>query len=142
MSTPVYNSMKRNGAVPCRWIDLLDDEISNQIAVAGAASVVWGKTFTPPKNCSFGMILKFTSSGTVNVKVELESGLLVPTTEGATDTNYGVGDTVGIVTATTTQVLVPSPVVSPYLRLKLSGLAGNDASTILTKCAFTFEKNL
>lgn len=135
-----YQSMKRPGPPACKFIDLLDDETLIQLAVA-STGVVYGKSFIPPKNCTFGMIGKFSSPGVVNVKIELESGILLPTTEGSADTLWAVGDLVVTVTATTAFATVAAPVVAPYCRLKLTGLGSNDAGTILTNCAFTFEKN-
>ncbi len=137
-----YQTTKRPGPPACKFMDLLDDETSNQLAVA-STGVVYGKSFIPPKNCTFGLIGKFSSPGVVNVKIELESGLALPTTEGSADSLWAVGEvvTTGIV-ATTAFALSASPVVAPYCRLKLTGVGSNDAGTILTNCAFTFEKNL
>lgn len=130
------------GPPKCNYLDLLANESGNAITVA-STGVAYGKCFTPPKNCSFGMIVKFSSSGAVNVKVELESGIAPPTTEGSSDTNWGVGDTtISAVVDTNTHVVVASPVVAPYCRLKLTGLGSNDASTALAKAYFCFEKNL
>lgn len=126
----------------CSYLDLLAAESGNALVVA-STGVVYGKCFPLMKNVSFGFICRFTSPGNVTVKVELESGIAPPTTEGSSDTEWGVGDIViAAVTATTVQVVAAAPVVAPYARLKLTGSGSNDALTTLAKAYLTFEKNL
>lgn len=121
--------------------DTLLDEASNQLPVASTATV-YGKAFMPPKNSSFGLILKFGSSGAVDVKVEVECGILPPTTENAADAAWAVGDTVSSgITDTVSHALVASPVVAPYCRFKFTGQGANAASTYVSNAKFTFAKN-
>lgn len=123
-------------------VDTLLDESSNQLAVASTATV-YGKAFMPPKNCSFGMFIRFVSAtNPVDVKVELECGVLPPTTENAADTNWAVGDTLSSgITDEVTHALVAAPVTTPYCRLKLTGQGSNAADTILEYAKFTYSKN-
>ena len=121
--------------------DTLLDETSAQLAVASTATV-YGKAFMPPKNSSFGMFLRFTSAAAVDVKVELECGILPPTTENSADTDWAVGDTLSAgITDEVTHALVAAPVAAPYCRLKLTGQGSNAASTVLEYAKFTFSKN-
>lgn len=125
-----------------KYIDLLPDETNAQLAVAGVTTV-YGKSFIPPKNCSFGLVYKFASPGVVLVKVELESGIDKPGTENSADTAWAVGEIVNAAVAdTVAHAEVASPVVAPYCRLKLTGSGANDAGTYLASCKFTYEKNM
>lgn len=122
--------------------DLLIDETDQQLIINGTATV-YGKAFLPPKNSSFGIFLKFgTVTNPCDVKVELEVGILPPTTEGSADSNWAVGDTISEgITDEVMHALVASPVAAPYCRLKLTGQGLNAADTILNYAKFTFAKN-
>lgn len=122
--------------------DLLANETNNQLEIATTATV-YGKAFVPPKNSSFGMFLRFgTVTNPCDVKVELEVGILPPTTEGSADTAWAVGDTLSEgITDEVMHALVASPVAAPYCRLKLTGQGSNAADTILNYARFTFAKN-
>ena len=124
------------------YVDTLLDEPSNQIAVA-STGVAYGKAFKPPKNSSFGMFIRFSSvTNPVDVKVEMECGILQPTEEGSVDSDWGVGDTLSEgITDEVMHPLVAAPVTTPYCRLKLTGQGSNAADTILNYAVFTFSKN-
>lgn len=122
--------------------DTLLDETLNKILVA-STGVAYGKAFMPPKNCSFGTFLRFDSVlNSVDVKVEVECGILPPTTEGAADAAWAVGDTLSDgITDEVMHALVAAPVVAPYCRFKLTGQNANASDVYLVAAYFTFAKN-
>jgi len=124
---------KQNGVV--QNFDLLAAG-SGDIAV-NAAATAYSYIFTCPKDVSFGFELKFKSSGSVKVDIEIEQGNTAPATEGASDSNMVVPDGAGYliedVTDTNVHVVAYAPVVSNFLRIKLTGQVGNDASTVLER---------
>ncbi len=113
-------------------LDLISKETNSQLAVAGTATA-YSQSFLWPNGSAFSVELKFTSSGSVDVKVEIESGDVEPTTEGSADTtNYGVGNVMSTgITDEVVHYIPPSPTVSKYCRFKLTGQGSNDASTVL-----------
>lgn len=108
--------------------------IGGVTSAAVASTGTWySKHFRLRKNSVFGVLLKLSSSGAIDVKVELEVGNTTPT-EGAADSAglWAVGDTIssGLVTAGP-HALPVSPVVAKWGRLKLTGQGSNHASTAL-----------
>lgn len=75
------------------------------------------------------------ASGTVDLKIEVEQGNTLPDTEGASDTDWAVAenaqDVESALADTNQHFKKLSPVVSLYGRLKITGGASNDASTVL-----------
>lgn len=120
-------------------LDLIALESGSEITV-NAGGVAYTKSFITPSFDSAAMELEFDSPGTVDVKVEIESGSVVPTTEGSADAvNYGVGNTLSAgITDEVVHWIAPSPTVSKFLRFKLSGQGSNDAATKLTKLKFHY----
>lgn len=104
------------------------------IAIAGEVTV-YTKAFKLAFGEYFSLFYKLASEGTVNVRVELEQCWTFPSTEGSQDNNYvepeGMSD-IDTVTDETQHCKSISPIPSEYGRLKLTGLSGNDASTVLT----------
>jgi len=115
-------------------LDLIDLETGDELAVASTATA-YSKSFLWPRGSSFSLEYQFTSDGSVDVKVEIESGTSAPTTEGSADTdNYAVGNTISSgITDEVTHFTAPSPTVSQFCRLKLTGQGSNAASTVLSK---------
>lgn len=115
-------------------MNLIDDETGSQLAVASTGTA-YSKSFLWPHGSSFSVEFQFTSDGAVDVKVEIESGGVTPTTEGSADTtNYGVGNTISSgITDEVVHFAAPAPTVSKYCRLKLTGQGSNAASTVLSK---------
>ena len=113
-------------------LNLIALETNSQLAVASTGTA-YSQSFLWPRGSSFSVEYKFTSSGNVDVKVEIESGSSEPDTEGAADTtNYAVGNT--IQANITDEVLhfdPPAPTVSKYCRFKFTGQGSNAASTVL-----------
>ena len=115
-----------------------DNEVVDILAINAAASIAvasgetaWSRSFPLPKNRDFGLEVKFTSSGSVNVQIDLEEGNQAPTTEDAIDATWWVGDAVSAgVTVETPSGLAVAPIVALYGRIKFTGLSGNHASTV------------
>ena len=134
-----YNNEKSSNEL----LDLLNSvEGAASIAVASTA-VVYGKSFALPKNKSFGGIFRASSSGTVNLKVELEVGNneLTAAQEGQAVSTWAVAQTIDTLVATAAVAKAVSPVVARYGRLKLTGLSGNHASTALAQAELGISKN-
>jgi len=120
---------------PVNSIDLLSAAGVTELAVANT-DTAYSYSFPSRPGKSFGLLLKFSvSSGSPNVKVEVEQGQDRPGTEGSADTNnFAVGQSADCVIdsgANTTGLrFYPfPPIVAPYQRLKFTGLTGNAAST-------------
>lgn len=122
-------------------LDLLNDvQGAATLAVAGVTTV-YGKSFSLPKNHSFGLQYRFTGTA-IQVKVELEQGNDQPTTEGAADTAWGVGHTIdSAVVASAALVKAVTPVVAKYGRLKLTGSGANNADCLLVLAKLGLTKN-
>lgn len=123
-------------------IDLLADETSNQIAVA-STGVAYGKYFALPRNCTFGLDVKMGSSGSVDVKIDLEQGSVPPTTDGSADTtNYGVGDDISSgITDKIAHILAVVPVPTKFARFKFTGQGANAASTYVERLGLVLTRN-
>jgi hypothetical protein len=115
-------------------MNLIALETGAELAVA-STGVAYSQSFLTPNFSSAALEYQFTSDGTVDVKVEIESGEDAPATEGSADTDgYGVGNQISSSIADeNVHWSAPSPTVSKRLRLKLTGQGSNDASTKLTK---------
>lgn len=115
-------------------MDLLAIEGAASIAVAGVTTV-WGKSFKVPIKRAMSLEAKFTSSGTVEVDVDLEYGNVALTAgqENLTNANYvvPVGES-AIISAAAAQVYIGpfSPTAAKYARVKLTGSGSNHASTV------------
>jgi len=125
---------KHNGVVDN--FDLLAAAGVTEIAVAGVTSV-YSETFACPKDVSFGFEFKFDSDGTVECDIEIEQGNTPPATEGVADTNMVVPEGMGYLMENIGDKLVHvapyAPVVSNFLRAKISGTGVNAATTVLER---------
>ena len=125
---------KHNGVVE-NW-DFLDAADVDEIAVAGVTTV-YSETFVCPKDVTFGFEFKFDSDGVVECDLEIEQGNIAPVTEGAADANMVVPEGAGYLMENVGDKLVHvasyAPVVSNFLRVKISGTGANDASTVLER---------
>lgn len=124
-------------------IDLLTDvEGASTLAVPGAVTTVYGKSFPLEKNHSYGLIYRFTGT-TITVKVELEVGNARPGTEGAADTSWAVAhvlDTAVVASAALAKGV--DPVVAKYGRLKLTPSGSNHNDVLLVLAQLGVSKNL
>lgn len=121
--------------------DLLALAGVTELAVASTGTA-YGYSFPLPRDAFFAFELQMSSGGTIDVKVELEVGNARPATEGSSDSNFVVADTIssGIV-ATTLQFLASDPPVAQYGRLKFTGQGSNAASTKVTRARLCVSKN-
>ncbi len=135
--------MSKEPIPPVKTISLLIDGTTT-LAVASTGTA-YTKAIQLQSRKSFGIVFNITSSGTVTVKAEIEQGKVLPTTQGSADaTNYNVGletsSTISSDLATTgLRFLAFSPIVSPYIRVKLTGSGSNHASTTMTVDLFTID---
>ena len=123
---------------------------SKSIAVASTA-VVYCQSFPLHRGMTFCWELQFTSSGTVAVTVELEQANQPPTTELTADTafaipldklgNYGMFPAGKCSAAATTYIVSYQPDATILGRLKLTGGASNDATTVLSLARLYQIKN-
>ncbi len=115
--------------------NILTSADSTDIAVAGAVTV-YTKVFKLAFGEYFCLSYKATvSAGAPDLKIELQQSFQEPTTEGATDSNWVEPENMAdIETSLTTETYHHkslSPVTLPFARLKITGAAGNAASTVL-----------
>jgi len=106
------------------------------IAVASQATV-----YTHSIHVGYGEYFKLTykatsATGTPDVKIEMEVGDVVPTTEGSADTtNYSVPENMSPIESNliteTLHSKALNPPVSKYIRFKITGNADNPSDTIL-----------
>lgn len=120
-------------------------KVADAVAIASQA-VVYTNAFRLQFSDTFGAsFLANSASSTPDLKIELEQGDNLPTTEGSSDANYVVGDGVGDIytnlIAETTKRRAISPVPSMYGRFKITGNAGNVADTVLTIILFMQEQS-
>ena len=111
---------------------ILNSSDSKTIAIASTATV-YTKSFKFPYGGSFGISAKATSSGTINLQIELEESWKEPVNEGVADVYYvvpdGISDIWSAITDSNQHHKAISPVVMRYGRFKITGLTGNDAAT-------------
>ncbi len=110
--------------------------VSGDILV-NATGTAFGRSFPLRRGMTYGWEVQFTSPGSVNVKIELEQGNQRPGTEGSSDTAWAVPDnkTANVmfpaITDTNVHFTAYSPDATAFGRLKMTGIAGNDAGTKL-----------
>ena len=111
------------------------------------ADVVYSNAMILPRQASFGIELQF-SGGVIDVLIDAQQANVAPATEGAADSNYVVPENsagnsvgrVGNITNTDVHVINFAPVVSGFLRLRLTGQGLNGATTKLTRAKFVYVK--
>ena len=112
-------------------------------APVAAEGVFYSESF-PIENATYAFEYMFTSSGTVKVKIELEQGNSVPATEGAASALFVVPD--GALELDNecadeiNHIRAYAPCSAAFGRIKVTGLATNDASTVLSKLKMSIAK--
>lgn len=111
------------------------DNKTTDIAVASTATV-YTRSFKLGFGDHFGISYKATSSsGTPDLKIELEQSFQEPATEGSQDDNWVQGENISdIETSLTTETMHHKeivPVTLPYARIKITGNAANPADTTI-----------
>lgn len=121
------------------------DGSSGIIAVASTATV-YSRSFDLSLAKFFGLWIIATSvTGTPNIKVELEEGPTRPTTEGSAETTLfvepdGFDDLFSAINDELAHIKTIAPVPMKYGRLKITGLEGNPADTLVTAKLFLQEE--
>lgn len=124
-------------------INLTNAAGSNDIAINGT-EVIYTASFPTKRAKDIGIWLKATSAvGTPGLKIQLEQGRALPTTEGAADSDWTVGDGVPDIYSSlkdeSAHIKSVDLVPMPYARLKITGLSSNPADTILDAEVFIQE---
>jgi len=117
--------------------------------VVNATAVARSVSFLMPRDAVFGVRLKFSSGGSVDVKVELEQGSVRLDDRAADTTKYAVaenssGTTQGLIRSGITDELSHTiqfaPVYSPFARILLTGQGANAADTQLDEFELIYVK--
>lgn len=123
------------------------------IALSGGSITVNGtgtaysKSFQLPSDASFAFEVKFSSVGTINVKIELEQSNRKPAVESAADADWVIpvgkaaSPIFSAVTVATPKIDSYAPVATVWARLKLTGLSGNDAATALDRAIMSYVED-
>lgn len=115
-------------------------ELLDEALATANTDVVYGKAFSLKFVEAMAAMFTFTSSGVVNVKIELEQSDVKPATENASDTNFVVPEnaspiSVGILNELRHLITI-NPLPFLYGRFKYTGLSDgngtNAASTVIT----------
>ena len=98
-------------------------------------NTVYTRAIAIPYGLSFAVWLKLTSAaGSVSMTITVEESYTLPATEGAADDNWVTPANVTAIvtdrTAETAYMAALSPVVAPYLRLKIVGTGSNNADSL------------
>ena len=129
-----------------KWFDILGLGGVATAAVNGTG-VFYSHCFPIPDGdpaCVFDF--KFTSAGSVKCKLELEQSHVEPATEGSADANFIVpaveAGTAKVIAADITDEVAHSiayaPVGKSFARVKITGVSGNDASTVIDTLRMNF----
>lgn len=107
-------------------------------------TTVYSQSFKLYYGQVFGVWLQAgNGSGTANMKIQLEQSRIVPTTQGAADANWVIGDGVADVYSnlndTNAHIKTLSPVPMKYGRFKITGLGSNPVDASITIWIFDQE---
>lgn len=115
---------------------LKSDGLTEIIPVA-SETTIYTRSFPMNKASFFGIWIRALSTlGTPNIKVELEEGPTVPTTEGSAETTLyvepdGMDDIFSAINDELAHIDVITPVPMAFGRYKITGLTGNPADTVV-----------
>lgn len=119
-------------------VDILALGGESSIAVAGDGAIAYSEAFSLPEgNPTFSFEYQATSSGSIALKIELEQGNQEPESEGSADDNFVVPDDAAefnnSLTDELSHIKAYEPAATAFARFKITGLAGNDALTVISK---------
>lgn len=108
-------------------------------------TTVYSMHFHLKYGVEFGIWMKATSaSGTPALKIILEQSYIAPAPEGASDTNWVVGDGVADIYSNlndqNAHIKTVSPVPMKHGRLNITGIGSNPADTLLSAYLFIQEQ--
>lgn len=122
-------------------------KVIDLIALLGVSSIACGGTdvgysasfMLPQGSPDFSLEYQATSSGSVKLQIDIETGKNVPTTEGSADSAWTVDDdsSAQINSDLTDENLHKkgfTPIADGFARVKITGVTGNDATTVLSTC--------
>lgn len=105
-----------------------------------------GRTVSLPltQESSFGLLVQFSSPGSIEVAVAFEQGNTRPLIEQAADAGFAVPENVDplftSITDSKIHLIAFNPVVTKYARLLLTGSGVNDPGTQLTRAELTYVR--
>lgn len=112
-------------------------------AAVGTTDVFYSESF-PIENATYSFEYQLTSGGTAKAKFELEQGNQVPGTEGSADANWTVPEGAvefdNEVADELSHIRAYAPASALFGRVKVTGLATNDASTVISKLKMAIIK--
>ena len=119
-----------------------DNTDLSSIAVGGESGVFYSEAVGLPEDATFCFNVKATSGGVVKLIVDFENCNAQPETEGSADLNYVVPDGKSEVIADLNDQLahrVPySPAATKFGRFKITKVATNAASTVLSELSISY----
>ena len=126
--------------------NILEDASVTELAVGGASGSVYSQNFVLPKNHSFGFEFVLEGATAANIEVYLEQGneQLTDAEQGSANDNYVVPDDqdpLGTLDAFDTAIMVGSPAVSLFGRLKFVLGTGNNVANKLTRIRMVTTEN-
>jgi hypothetical protein len=131
----------QSGNPNCQVVDFLNDVEGVASKALNGEATIYTFSYPTQKGASYAFEYAFTSGGTINAKVELEQGNTVPATEGASSANWVVPEDASAFDAAVTDANVHikayAPAATAFVRLKITGLTGNAATTVLSRARMT-----
>jgi hypothetical protein len=129
-----------------KYFDILNGVASGAVASTG---VFYSESFPIPDGDPACVIdFKFTSAGAVKCKLEMEQSHVEPATEGSADANFIVPATeagaakviASDITDEVAHSVAYAPVGKNFGRIKITGVSGNDASTVVDLLRMNFMR--
>jgi len=108
------------------------------VPLADGTTAVYSNSFPLRRGLTYSFEVKLGGTGTKAVKVELEQANVRPATEGSADNAWVIPDNktgtpvFSSIADTNTHIVAYAPDATAFGRLKVTGLAGNDASTVFS----------
>jgi len=114
---------------------LIVDGVHTPLEINGV-TIVYSYTYVCPKDVTFGFEWKFSGSA-IKCSIAIEQGNIAPAIEGTADGNmvvpYGAGNLITDCANDNTYVKAYAPVVANFLRIRVTGGAGNGVDTKLER---------
>ena len=106
------------------------------VPLSDNSTPVYSNSFPLRRGLTYSFEIKLGGTGTKAVKVQLEQSNQRPGTEGSADNAWVVPDDrttiFADITDTNTHIAAYAPEATAFGRLKVIGLTGNDASTVIS----------
>ncbi len=125
------------------------DILKGATGACGSTNIFYSESFPIPDGDPACVIdIKFDSPGNVKCKVEMEQSHTLPSTEGSADDNFSVPLTeAGAGKVISSEIIVETllsiayaPVGKSFGRIKITGITGNDAGTVVEVLRFNYMR--